>query len=161
MNWIVGLHSFIRGDLRDRTPPIAILTSEWKHFQEKFSRRPIQTSLDQFERFQRSLDKLRHLDTFISEFRQIWFISKEIWTTSVNFKQVWTNLDRFYANLETFLSNLKRLRPPKLDVWWLFPKFFRDNIIFGIYLGNEYLGVWPKNQGFFCRKNNQIHFPID
>ena len=36
------------------------------------------------------------------------------------------------------------------DVWWLSPKFFTANIIFGIYLG--FICFRPEIQSFFCKK---------
>ena len=38
---------------------------------------------------------------------------------------------------------------PTTDVWWLFPKLFTANIIFGIYLW--YVRVRPENQFFQCQ----------
>ena len=46
---------------------------------------------------------------------------------------------------------------PTTDMWWLFPKFNAANSIFGIYL--RFICVIPEKS--FCRKNNQIYFPME
>ena len=43
------------------------------------------------------------------------------------------------------------LKAPTTDMWWLPPKFFTANIIFGINLG--FICFRPEIQSFFCKKN--------
>ena len=44
-----------------------------------------------------------------------------------------------------------------MNMCWLFPKFFKVNIIFGIYLG--FLCFRPENHSFFYKKTTQCSKP--
>ena len=103
-------------------------------------------------------DRIEIVET-LSSFHDKWnlFHSKRYLNIDHNRQEIHRN---FYLPISTYssLAGTPYLGTPTTDVWWLFPKFFTPLSYLGDIWDIFVLGLKTK---VFCRKNNQIHFPMD